>query len=205
MFRILQNNIIGNILISFAEKIPYLSLTKALKLLYLLDEHSVKEIGVPVTWLEYKVWELGPVAEDIYNEIKYSEKISIYGKVTSLDEFITIKKGANNAKKTEETYILAKKTFDESEFTEYELELINSIIEKYGKLNAKELVDLLHKENTLWSKIVKENNLTEHFKKFNSKSNYTIPFSNLIDNELKEMAYNAAFESLDFEKELTAN
>ena len=56
---------IGHCLIYFSKKQP-ISLTKALKLLFLLDETSVKETGVPITWLDYYAWERGPVANDVY-------------------------------------------------------------------------------------------------------------------------------------------
>ena len=69
MYRELLNHKIGNILLYFANEINPLYLTKAIKLLYILDETSVKEIGAPVTWLDYKVWKLGPVPESIYEDI----------------------------------------------------------------------------------------------------------------------------------------
>ena len=45
-------------------------MTKALKLLYLIDETAVRQSGSPITWLEYKVWKNGPVASEIYFEFK---------------------------------------------------------------------------------------------------------------------------------------
>ena len=70
MFRKVLNDKIGNLLVYLAQNISDLSMTKALKLLYIIDETSMKESGVPVTWLEYKVWEKGPVAQEIYDEIR---------------------------------------------------------------------------------------------------------------------------------------
>ena len=45
-----------NALVYFAERIKPLYLTKAINLLYLADELAIKQSGVPVTWLNYKVW-----------------------------------------------------------------------------------------------------------------------------------------------------
>ena len=73
MFRNQLNNKIGNLLSYLSTQIPNLSMTKALKLLYLIDETSYMQTGVSVTWLDYKVWEMGPVAEELYNELRYDQ------------------------------------------------------------------------------------------------------------------------------------
>jgi len=59
MFRAQLNSKIGNLLNYLSTRIPNLNMTKALKLLYLIDETSYMRTGVPVTWLDYKVWEMG--------------------------------------------------------------------------------------------------------------------------------------------------
>jgi uncharacterized phage-associated protein len=92
MFRRINNDKIGNVLNYFASQIDYLSMTKTLKLLYILDETSIKETGTPVTWLDYKVWENGPVAIDVYNEIKHQEVFCYQGKELSLLHAIKLKK-----------------------------------------------------------------------------------------------------------------
>ena len=61
-----------NALVYFAQRIKPLDLTKAIKLLYFADEMAVKQTGVPINWLNYKVWKLGPVPEDIYFKVKYA-------------------------------------------------------------------------------------------------------------------------------------
>ncbi|HEY5570416.1 MAG TPA: type II toxin-antitoxin system antitoxin SocA domain-containing protein, partial [Bacteroidales bacterium] len=50
---------IGNLIVLLATRLKPLYHTKLIKLLYLIDEEAVKEDGVPVTWLEYKVWQFG--------------------------------------------------------------------------------------------------------------------------------------------------
>jgi len=32
----------------------------------LVDEYSYKEVGAPITWLNYYAWKRGPVPSDIY-------------------------------------------------------------------------------------------------------------------------------------------
>ena len=58
---------IGNLLIYIASNIKPLYHTQLLKLIYLIDEEAVKEDGVPITWLDYKVWKFGPVAQEAYD------------------------------------------------------------------------------------------------------------------------------------------
>ena len=109
MFRTILNDKIGNLLNYLAAKLPRLSLTKALKLMYIIDESAIKEAGSPITWLDYKVWENGPVAEDIYNEIKYGQKIIKGDKEFSLVDFVKFEKKFNNDRGKEEVYILPKR------------------------------------------------------------------------------------------------
>ena len=54
---------IGNTVVYLADRIENLSKTKLLKLLYILDEISIKKSGIPMLNLKYKVWKFGPVSE----------------------------------------------------------------------------------------------------------------------------------------------
>jgi uncharacterized phage-associated protein len=60
---------IGNTIIYLSKQIPLLSKTKLLKLLYILDELSVKQSGIPFLNLKYKVWKFGPVSEEIFVDL----------------------------------------------------------------------------------------------------------------------------------------
>lgn len=90
MFRSINNDKIGFVLNYFASNIQNLSMTKTLKLLNILDETSIKETGTPITWLGYKVWKMGPVTNDIYNEIKRNQVFCAHGKEIPLNKFISI-------------------------------------------------------------------------------------------------------------------
>src|SRR5688572_1795279 len=92
MFRTQLNSKIGNLLNYLSARISNLNMTKALKLLYLIDETSYMRTGVPVTWLDYKVWEMGPVAEELYNELRYDQSIIQNGEAINLEQFIETKK-----------------------------------------------------------------------------------------------------------------
>jgi len=203
MFNNINKKKLGNILFYLTSKIEHLSLTKALKLLYLIDETSVKRTGVPITWSDYKVWKYGPVPVDIYDEIKYGN--NYFNTNPPLQEYLKVDRNYNDERKQEEIYLLANKQhkFDDSEFSDYEISLMDEIILKYGNKTAKELIKILHKEGTLWDKVVKEKKLQKSFEIRNNKSNYSIVFDELIkDDEIKSLAMKAALESLELQSQL---
>jgi uncharacterized phage-associated protein len=202
MFRSINNDKIGNIINYFATKIDYLSMTKTLKLLYILDETSIKETGSPITWLDYKVWGEGPVAIDIYNEIKRNEVIYYQGKEVSISDFICLNK-INNQNR-EEIYIKPKVEFNNRIFNKYELNLLEMTVFKFGNWNASQLIKYLHEENSLWYKTVKEHNLEEHFKNNSKITNYSIEFTELIENDpILLMANKSSLEALQFKQHLS--
>lgn len=204
MFRSIKNTKIGNTLIFLAEKIPHLSLSKSLKLLYILDETTVKKTGVPFTWLEYKVWKYGPVATSIYKEIKHGVKEMVNGNVIDLDNFVKIRKEETTKRgNSEELYIQPIAAFNDSVFTDLELKILNDVIRKYGKLTAQELLNSMQTEDLLWSKMVIKNELTKAFETFKNTSDYSIPLSELNNGDFfKEMALKSAFEALSFQLKL---
>jgi len=207
MFRAVLNDKIGNILSYLAEKVAHLSLTKALKLLYIIDETAVRETGVQLTWLEYKVWKNGPVPDELFQELRHNKKISIDNRIISLDEYIAVEQRESIFPENQvETYLFPRKEFDFSILNDYEIELVERIIQQYGSFSARELVDILHRENTLWHKIVEENNLSVSFELYKATSNYTIDFTKLIENdEILKMAAQASYEALQFQESLLEN
>ncbi|PZR24422.1 MAG: hypothetical protein DI539_00150 [Flavobacterium psychrophilum] len=201
MFRSINNEKIGYILNYFASDIKWLSMTKALKLLYLLDETSIKETGTPLTWLDYKVWKMGPVAIDIYNEIKREEVICYRGKELTISEYIRLEKKENKGR--QEIYLHPKINFNEDLFNKYELELLSVIVSKFGNWPAEELIKYLHEENSLWHKMVTEYNLQDNFDNGINITNYSIEFTELIeDNPILMMANKSSFEALQFQQRL---
>ena len=207
MFRTLLNDKIGNIVCYFSHKIPHLSLTKLLKLLYLTDETAMRETGAPVTWLEYRAWAKGPVPADIYQEIKHGEKLTVGDVLISLDKFIEISRVKSiRRSEQEEVYIQPKGQPDMSLFSDYEIELLERILTNYGSLNAAQLIDHLHQEGSLWHKVVEKNGLQTNFELFRNTSNQIIDFSDLIENdEMLKMAAQSAFDALYFHKTLEEN
>ncbi len=189
MLTSLQITKIGNLLVYLAKKIQNLNVTKALKLLYIIDETAVKETGTPLTWLTYQVWEMGPVANEIYEQSQKVEQ-------SFLKDYIKIEKQKIHNYDT--NLILANSTFDDGEFNDYEMALIDQIIEKYGNLSAKQLINILHEENSLWHKKVQENELKKLFEIYSKKSSVNIQFTDLIQQDsLKLYIFKSALEGLN--------
>lgn len=202
MFRSQLNNKIGNLLNYLSTRIPQLSMTKALKLLYLIDETAYMRTGVPVTWLDYKVWEMGPVAEELYNELRFDQKLVMHDKPLSLETFIQTEKKEGPEGQVQVT-LLPNGNYSLDEFAAFEIELIENIVDRFGTYTAKQLIQLLHEKNTLWHKCVSDNELQLNFKVYSKKSNHTIDFSELIkDDPLLQMAAQAAYESMQFQEEM---
>jgi uncharacterized phage-associated protein len=204
MFRAIQNRKIGNILIYLSKNIhdkysQNLYLTKTLKLLYIIDETAVKETGAPVTWLEYKVWENGPVAKEIHAEFRHGEQICFHNVNISFDSFVETKK---TLKDTEEwCQLIPRVSFDDSLFSDYEIQLLDRIVTKYGKLSSPQLIKILHKENSLWDIEKQKHNL--EFSLQNQTSDYSINFIDLIkDDNYKKEIYKSSFESMNMQLNL---
>lgn len=185
-----QKEKIGNSIIYFSDNIDNLSKTKLLKLLYLLEELSVKSFGIPFLNIDYKVWKYGPVNFDIFAELSEPDIFKNYFKIAQTE--------------SGECYISPKKKFNDDEFSGNEIMLMDIIIKKYGKLSAKSLVNICHKKDTLWYKIASENNLFELFNKNQVKStDFLIDLSNYIkEDKSKFSAYTSHKEFLSFSASL---
>lgn len=142
----LNKNLIGNLMVLIANRCAPLYHTKLIKMLYLIDEEAVKDSGIPITWLDYKVWQYGPVDPATFfiqqNFGSYVDAKKVY-----------------NSYGEPATLVTSKKDFDKSEFSQYELELINCVIDKYGGKKPTELVEITHAKGGLWDLTKKENDL----------------------------------------------
>ncbi|WP_454989814.1 Panacea domain-containing protein [Capnocytophaga sputigena] len=157
-----QLNKIGNTAIYLSERIQHLSKTKFLKLLYILDELSIKQSGIPFFNLDYKVWKFGPVAEPIF--------IDLSSEMTLLSPFIKSDKNG---------YLSAKKSFNDDEFSDNDINLLDEVIERFGNQSAKQLVTYTHNEDSLWNKTAKEHNVLALLE--NEMINSTNLYLNLAD------------------------
>lgn len=177
---------LGNVLIYMAERVDDLSKTKALKLLYLMEERMVLKYHLPFLGIPYEVWQAGPVAKDVFIDLS--------------DGPYLLKNYVKTEIRHAGTYIVPAKPFCDDEFSDCEIAMMDDVLKKYGGMTASELVDETHKKGTLWYLEANQNGLLDAFNKHEcNNSDVKIDFT-------KAMAPCAAEfykESLDFHQ--TAN
>jgi len=182
-----NKNLIGNLIILLSERCKPLYHTKLLKLLFLIDEASVKKNGHPITWLSYQVWQHGPVAPDIYS--------SKFKGINRFSEFVEFRNAGEN-----KFIVVPLAKFSDDEFSDLDLETIDEVISLYGNLNSNKLVDIVHSDNSLWSKTKKRENL--HFSEKDTTSNVELNFTELLDNDFKKTLYYSALENIELQSTL---
>ena len=138
-----QMDKIGNAMIFLSKEISNISKTKMLKLLYLLDEFSIKNSGIQFFNLQYKAWKLGPVSEEIFIELS--------DKPLRLGNYIEIQHTENGS------FILPKSDFCDDEFSDNDIELLEDIVKKFSATPAKQLIEYTHRPNSPWRNTTEEN------------------------------------------------
>lgn len=138
---------VGNAIIYLANKIPNLSKTKALKLIYILDELSIKKSGIPYFNLKYKVWKFGPVSEEIFIDLS--------------SETTLLKKYIERSAEEGTIVIIPISEFNDDEFSDNDIDLLDFVIEKFGDKTAKNLVAYTHRKNAPWHNTALENSVLE--------------------------------------------
>jgi uncharacterized phage-associated protein len=144
---------------------------------------------------------MGPVAEDIYNEIKYKQHICYQGKDITISDYVELQCIDN--KEREEIYLKPKVQFNNRIFNKYESDLLYLTVFKFGNWTAKDLIEYLHLENSLWYKTVKQHNLEKVFAGGKKTTNYSIEFAELIENDpLLSLANKSSMEALEFQQRI---
>ena len=110
-------------------------------------KYHIPFIGIP-----FEVWQIGPVAKDVFVDLSDSPYL--------LKNFVKtdFKDGG--------TFIEAIADFDDNEFSECEIEMMDEILAKYGNMTASDLVSETHKEGTLWYRTAVRTGLLEAFNKY---------------------------------------
>jgi uncharacterized phage-associated protein len=134
-----QINKIGNTIIYLSQHVEDLTKTKILKILFLLEEASIKKSGQPFIGLDFQLWKLGPVAKDIFIDLSSDECPSL------LKEYI-------KRDSADDRIFKANAEFDNDEFSENDIKLMDIIIEFVKDKPASYLVKYTHGPNSLWRK-----------------------------------------------------
>lgn len=180
---------IGNAIIYLATHIPELNKTKLLKLIYLLEEISIKKYGFPFFNIRFDVWKFGPVSKDIYVELSDTPDL--------LDKFLTIDKCEDT------TFIHPKIAFDDDEFSDNDMKILEYVAINFKNTTAKQLVNLTHRKHSPWYQTALQYGLHERFAlgQLNS-TNIEIDFSSLFEDENSKTFYLENKELLSFSDHL---
>jgi uncharacterized phage-associated protein len=174
----------GNTILYLCENIRGMSKTKLLKLLYLLEERSVSETGTPFLNLDFEVWKLGPVAKEIFISI---EDGKMSGENEWINNYIICRHHLFFLKKG--TFLAPNNKFDDSEFSDFDIKLMDEIIKEFGNKSASELIAVTHCETRPWYKVAKENNLLGKFNAgTQSSSDCKIEFKDIISNDPQKLS-----------------
>ena len=143
---------LGNTIVYIARKKYNLSKTQLLILLYLMEERMALKYHIPFIGIPFEVWQICPVAKDVFVDLSDSPYL--------LKNFVKtdFKDGG--------TFIEAIADFDDNEFSECEIEMMDEILAKYGNMTASDLVSETHKEGTLWYRTAVRTGLLEAFNKY---------------------------------------
>ena len=158
---------LGNLIGLIADRYGTVSMTKLLKLLFIIDRESIKKTGIELTSSVYKVWEKGPVNDFAYNEIRRHGG----GEFT---EYINVNEVQSNFQ------ITSTGNFNINIFSRNELNLVEHLIKEYHACSAEDMINELHEEGTLWHNAVVENNLKDHFNSGTSVSDVELDFKEII-------------------------
>lgn len=179
---------IGNLMVYILKHQGIVFHTQLIKLLYLIDETAVKDDGIPVTWLDYKAWQFGPVAPETYY-IKYRQSV--------FDSFVSLYENNIGENKL---LLFPKVDFDDSEFSDYEMDIIDDVLKEYGTKSPSQLLNVTHEPGSLWDQTRLQYGID--FTK-TKKTDISLDFTKLIkDDNLKLMKYREAEENMCFSKEL---
>ena len=163
---------LGNAVVYIAERARFPYKTEVLKLLYLMEEQMVLKYHVPFLAIPFSVWRMGPVSVDVYEELSDQPIL--------LEAFVRLKNtGKGNIVKP-------KVKFDDQEFSDAELEVMDYIMSRYGNFTSDQLIELTHREGSPWWNAAKENDLLQDFKeKRANSSNIIIDLGKSLCNDNK--------------------
>ena len=181
-----QINKLGNTLVYLANNVGELNKTKILKLRYLIEEKSIKKFGYPFFGFNFQLWKFGPVLKDIYIDLS-EESPQILAKYITRADY-------------DSNLFVPITEFNDDEFSDNDMFLLDSIVDFARHKNASDLVDFTHAENSLWKLSALKNGVYEQLeaKELNS-TEYLIDFSLLFDdNTFQKERYESAVDNLAF-------
>lgn len=140
---------LGNTILYIAQHAKYPYKTEVLKLLFLMEERMVQQYHVPFLAIPFSVWRLGPVSVDVFEELSDGPAL--------LDDYISLQFCSTGNK------VIGKKSFEDEEFSDAELKVMEQVMSKYGDMTSEELIKETHREGSLWRITAEEQGLLADF------------------------------------------
>jgi uncharacterized phage-associated protein len=181
---------LGNAIIFLCEKMGPLSKTKLLKLIYLIEETSVKKYGLPFFGLRFDVWKLGPVSRELFVEITSEAFL--------LDDYIEKQNDEGGI------FVTAKKGFSDDEFNDLEIQLLEETAARFKATTAAQLIDLTHRKHSPWYLTAEKYGLLDRFDKgLANSSDVEIELEQSIENDSQKLAlYRSHKEFIEYSRRL---
>ena len=175
---------LGNAVVYVAAHAKYPYKTEVLKLLFLMEERMVQKYHVPMLSIPFSAWRMGPVSVDVFEELSdgpvlLADFVTLQFNVWSSERHpsrledgrVVTDEGKANGQGIKVT---PSRKFDEDEFSDAELEVMAEVMEKYGDMNSEQLIELTHREGSLWRETVKEHGLLEDFEQKRANSSTVV-------------------------------
>ena len=150
--------------------------TKILKMIYLLEEASIKKYGVPFFNIPFEVWQFGPVPRPIYTSLHHL-----------FQDYIDL--STVGSAKGDVALVTAKGEFNDDEFSDNDLEILSEIKQTYSKESTDNLVNLTHKEGSPWHIAAVENNLLDQFNRGKTSTEHLINLESVIESSILKEIY----------------
>lgn len=109
----------------------------------------MKKFHTPFIGMAFEVWQAGPVLRDIFVDLSETPLL--------LDGYVSKNIIEGN------TYINPVAFFNDDEFSDNDMAVMDEIIRKYKDMTAKQLVELTHSEDGIWYRTAKEHGLLPLF------------------------------------------
>jgi uncharacterized phage-associated protein len=146
---------------------------------------SIQKHGFPFFNLRFDVWKYGPVSKDIFVELSDTPDL--------LSDYIAIDKCADTP------FITAKKDFDDDEFSDNDLSILEYVATHFKNASASYLVKLTHSEHSPWYQTASKHGLLPHFALGQCTStDIEIDFSTLFNDDNQKTFYLENKELLSF-------
>lgn len=181
-----QINKLGNAIVYLSNSVGDFSKTKILKLLFLLEESSIKKFGHPFFGFDFQLWKFGPVLNDVFIDLSEDS-------LTLLKDYI--KRVDGNKSEFEPIT-----EFNDDEFSDNDVILMDTIIKFAKNKTANDLVKHTHNETSLWRQCAINYGVLEQLEtQKTSSTQYLIDFSLLFkENSFMKERYTTSIENRHF-------